>query len=557
MCNNFDTPFGPKAGIILDVMINDTGMTLSSRFDVTRFGAVGDGKTPCTSAVQQAIDACATAGGGTVNVPAGVFIIAPIVLRSRVTLHLEAGATLKGSSNPDDFPEWASNWEGPGAVRARQPLIGGEGLTDIALTGRGTIDGSGRVWWERQWAARPGDAQRPLLIRFVACSNVIVDGITLTNSPMWTLSPLACDNVTISRITIRNPSDSPNTDGINPDSCSNVHISNCHIDVGDDCITIKSGKETDGRQQLRPCQNITITNCTLVHGHGGVVVGSEMTGCVRNVVISNCVFLGTDRGIRFKARRGRGGVVEDVRASNLIMDGVKVPISINLFYGCGAWSDPRVNDASAMPVDENTPRFRRLRFSNITATSAKFAAMYIIGLPEMYCEDISLQDVIIRLDRYNTEQGEPDMSPVIPESCRAGVVARYVRGLRLSGVEVVDVLGASLRMTECEDVVLDGVSARPGDDSLDAPVRLWDVKRARIERSGFPVDLPVAVVIGGTTTESVRLSGNDYGRAARQVSIADDVPAGAIEVEPSMTTPALRAVRRAVGQKTDADHQHD
>ena len=150
--------------------------------------------------------------------------------------------------------------------------------------------------------------RRPHLVRVVDCRNVLIEGVTLRNSPMWTISPLACDNVTITKLTVINPPDSPNTDGINPDSCRNVHISDCHVDVGDDCITIKSGKEDDGRRELRACENITVTNCTLMAGHGGVVIGSEISGSIRNVTISNCVFVGTDRGIRIKARRGRGGV---------------------------------------------------------------------------------------------------------------------------------------------------------------------------------------------------------------------------------------------------------
>ena len=166
---------------------------------------------------------------------------------------------------------------------------------------------------------------------------MLIEGVTFRNSPMWTVSPLACDNVVIRAVTVINPPDSPNTDGINPDSCRNVRISDCYVDVGDDCITIKSGKEDDARRELRACENIAVTNCTLLHGHGGVVIGSEISGSVRNVAISNCIFVGTDRGIRIKARRGRGGVVEDIRASNLVMDGVHCPIVVNLFYGCGAW----------------------------------------------------------------------------------------------------------------------------------------------------------------------------------------------------------------------------
>src|SRR5207245_3333293 len=150
------------------------------------------------------------------------------------------------------------------------------------------------------------------------------------NSPAWTINPVRCENVTVHRVTIKNPADSPNTDGINPDSCRYVHISDCHIDVGDDCITIKSGIETEAEDKRGPCENITITNCTMAHGHGAVVLGSEMSGDVRNVVISNCVFSETECGIRIKTRRGRGGVIEDVRVSNIVMSDVLLPFSVNL-----------------------------------------------------------------------------------------------------------------------------------------------------------------------------------------------------------------------------------
>src|SRR4051812_42767034 len=276
------------------------------QFNVVQFGAVADGETLTTAQLQETIDACAKAGGGTVVIPAGNYVTGTLWLRSNITLHLEPGATLLGSQRFDDFPMWTSQWEGAGVKQSRAAMICGEGLENIAITGRGTIDGRGAIWWESQ-RNNPGVIRRPILVRFVDCRNVLIEGVTLRNSPMWTVSPLACDNVTITKITVINPPDSPNTDGINPDSCRNVRISDCHVDVGDDCITIKSGKETDERRELRACENITITNCTLMAGHGGVVIGSEVSGSIRNVAISNCVFVGTDRGIRIKARRGRGG----------------------------------------------------------------------------------------------------------------------------------------------------------------------------------------------------------------------------------------------------------
>src|SRR5215211_7535835 len=220
--------------------------------DVTQHGAVGNGQTCATAALQRAIDHAASRGGGRVVVPAGRYVTGTLWLRSNIELHLEPGAVLLGSQNVDDFPVWSPAWEG---VKSHAPLIGGEGLTNVSITGRGTIDGRGQHWWERM---RQLDLFRPRLIRLVDSRNVLVEGVTLTNSPAWTLNPLACDGVTVRGITILNPPDSPNTDGINPDSCRNVHVSDCHIDVGDDCVTIKSGSETDGRRQYRPCENITI-----------------------------------------------------------------------------------------------------------------------------------------------------------------------------------------------------------------------------------------------------------------------------------------------------------
>src|SRR5688572_26114871 len=390
---------------------------------VTDFGARGDSATLDTLAVQKTIDAAVARGGGTVVVPAGNYVTGTIWLRSNINLHLEPGATLLGAQDVDAFPIWTPQWEG---VKSHAPLIAGEGLDNVSITGRGTIDGRGQMWWELM---RKLDLFRPRLIRLVDCRNVLVEGVTLTNSPSWTLNPLACDTVTIRGVIIRNPPDSPNTDGINPDSCRNVHISDCHIDVGDDCVTIKSGSEEDGRRQHRACENITVTNCTMIHGHGGVVIGSEMSGGVRNVVISNCTFVGTDRGIRIKARRGRGGAVEDLRVSNIVMDNVLCPLVINLFYGCGAWKDPKVNDPSPREVSGSTPCFRRFRFSNISARRVKYSACYVVGLPEMFVEDIGYSDIAIYLDRDNTEAGQSAMAPGQPDLCRAGFVLKNVRNV--------------------------------------------------------------------------------------------------------------------------------
>jgi polygalacturonase len=441
---------------------------------IVDFGARGDGRTVCTDFIQRAIDACSESGGGTILVPPGRFLTGTLWLRSNVTLHLEPGATLAGVHDVAAFPVWASKWEGR-AEPSHAGLIAAEDADNIAVTGRGTIDGGGAFWWDLfRRDALPHF--RPRLIRVVDCRNVLLDGITLTNSPAWTVNPVACDNVTLTRLTVRNPADSPNTDGINPDSCSNVRISDCHIDVGDDCVTIKSGKEDDGRSELRPCENVAITNCTMLRGHGGVVLGSEMSGGIRNVVISNCVFVGTDRGIRLKSRRGRGSSIQNLRADNIVMDGVLCPLVINLFYGCDAWDQPKVIDRNPWPVDETTPRFSQLRFSNIIARDVKLAAGFVLGLPEMPVEDIAFDNISIYIDRSNTEGGAPAMAPGVEGICRAGMLVQNARRGRLRNIEVIDQLGPAVEVSDADDVLISQLTC----DDTESPVKLHNVTRQRI-----------------------------------------------------------------------------
>ncbi len=406
---------------------------MNAGFPVTCYGAVGDGQTLNTAAIQAAIDACAHAGGGTVYIPAGLYLTGSLSLHSNITLYLDAGATLRGSSNLADYALISSRWEGA-EITTHAPLIGGRDLKNIAVLGRGTIDGNGSVWWKPFREGRL-EHPRPRLISFEHCNNILIAGITAVNSPSWTIHPLLCDNVTVDHITIVNPADSPNTDGINPDSSRNVHISNCHVDVGDDCVTIKSGTEEIGADRRAPCENITITNCTMVHGHGGVTIGSEMSGGVRRVVISNCVFVGTDRGIRMKSRRGRGGVVEDIRASNIVMTDVLCPITMNLIYAVGRWGDLSVCDPNPQPITAGTPCFRNIYLCQISVHSAKYSAGFIHGLPEQPIENLSLSDISITMAE-EAEPGYPEMADGLEPVARAGLTAQHVRDLRLHNLEI-------------------------------------------------------------------------------------------------------------------------
>jgi len=428
-------------------------MTLgvASPFNVRAHGAVGDGQTLDSPAIQSAIDSCAAQGGGTVYLPSGQYLTGSLFLRNNISLHLDSGATILGSEDPDDYPIIHSRWEGK-HQDTYAPLITGQNLNNVSVVGRGTIDGRGSIWWK---AKKDNTLKhpRPRLISFSDCTNVLIEGITAINSPSWTINPVHCQNVNIRGITIINPADSPNTDGINPDSCRLVRISDCYVSVGDDCITIKSGTEHENPDRYAPCRDITITNCTLERGHGGVVIGSEMSGGVKNVVISNCVFIGTDRGIRIKSRRGRGGAIEDIRVSNLIMDGVLCPFTMNLYYHIGVRGNTDISDKSPRSVDDTTPRLRRIHFSHITAREVKHAAGFLYGLAEMPLEDISFTDISISISE-EADSGYPEMADDIPSMSQAGFFIRNARHLRLDNVEVTGQVGEAFDIAESEDVMI-------------------------------------------------------------------------------------------------------
>lgn len=378
-------------------------------FDVRDHGAKGDGIAMDTEALNEAVRACAEAGGGVVHVPPGRYLTGTVRLLSHVTLEISGGAVIEGSDRPEDYPDTPHPWVADRAMIA--PLIYAEDAENITITGRGTIDGRGAAWWHRHRLSQPEkyppgprteedrievgklSRGRPRLVRLVNCRDVLIERVNLANSPMWTLHPMFCERLTIDGISIESPHDSShNTDGINPESCRDVRISNCRIDTGDDGITIKSGRNRAGRAKGIPCENITISNCIVRHAHGGVTIGSEMSGGVRNVVVSNCIFHGTDNGIRLKTERGRGGTVEGLSVSNVVMRDVPNPFHLTMFYGKGE------DRNAARPVDETTPVFRDMVFSNITARGAKRAG-HVFGLPESPVENLSFSNVRIGSER--------------------------------------------------------------------------------------------------------------------------------------------------------------
>ena len=386
----------------------------------------------CGDAIQRAIDAAAVQGGGRVVVPAGEYETASLVLRSNVELHLEAGAVLRFTDDFDAYPVVNIRWEGY-EQPCRRPLIYAKNEVNVALTGFGTLEGQGKKWWTA-FRAKTLDAARPCAVCFEDCTRVRMSDFMVHNSPNWTIHPVRCENVTIDNLTIVNPFDSPNTDGIDPESCRNVRITGCHIDVGDDCIAVKAGTE-DALEDV-PCENIAITGCTMVHGHGGVVLGIEMSGGIRRVSITGCVFDGTDRGIRIKSRRGRGGAVEDVSVTGIVMNDVLCPLVINLMYFCGKDGKlPIVSDPNAQPVTDATPHVRRIRMADIVVTNAKSAAACLYGLPEAPLEDISIVNTQIHL--VEDTPSFPVMNAVQQPVTLAGLTAEHVRGLHLTDLRIV------------------------------------------------------------------------------------------------------------------------
>ncbi|WP_066310489.1 glycoside hydrolase family 28 protein [Bacillus sp. FJAT-29814] len=428
----------------------------SSLYNIRDFGAINDGKTLNTSAISKAIDTCSAQGGGTVYVPSGTFLTGAIILKSNINLYLDAGATLMFSNEVTEYPVVESRWEGV-KRQVYASCVYAENAENVSVTGRGTLDGNGQFWWDLYWQEK-NEYPRPKLVSFDGCKHVLISGVKMVNSPSWTVNPICCEDVTIDGISIVNPADSPNTDGIDPESCQNIRISNCHIDVGDDCIAIKAG--TEDTAERVPCENITITNCTMIHGHGGVVFGSEMSGDIRNVTVSNCVFEGTDRGIRFKSRRGRGGVIEDVRVTNIVMKSVICPFIANLYYYWGPrGNDKYVWDKNPYPITEETPAFRRIHFSNITAREVSAAAGFLYGLAERYVEDITFDRVSVHM-ADDAEPGLPAMMAELEPMKQRGFFCSNVRDIVFNQVTISNHEGPAFIVENGEDIEITGCRAK-------------------------------------------------------------------------------------------------
>ena len=412
--------------------------------NIKDFGAFPDGITLNTEAINKAIREVSEKGGGTVVIPEGLWLTGPIELLSNVNLHLKQNALVLFSADHTLYPIITTSFEGWETKRCQSPIYA-RGAENIAITGSGTFDGNGDTWrpvkkskltsaqwnkllasggvtnekgdiWYPSQGALDGakvtkefnvpdseimkakgdmlwnsirDFLRPVLLSFTNCKTVLLEGVTFKNSPSWCVHPLMCEDITINRINVSNPWYSQNGDALDLESCTNALVLNSTFDAGDDAICIKSGKDEEGRKRGIPCQNVIVRNNVVLHGHGGFVVGSEMSGGVKNVFVDNCTFLGTDVGLRFKSRRGRGGVVENIHISNINMINIPAePLLFDLFYGGASVKD------AVPPVSEKTPMFRNIYINNVVCKGSG-RAIFFNGLPEMPIENIQLKNITI------------------------------------------------------------------------------------------------------------------------------------------------------------------
>ena len=472
-----------------------------NRVSVADFGGIPDGTFLNTDAFAKAMDALAAKGGGTLVVPIGIWYTGPIVLQSNINLHLEEGALILFTSDTDQYPVIKTSYEGLESLRCQAP-ISGMNLTNIAITGKGSINGSGEAWrplkkdkvtarhwdnvvksggavkngniWypsagalkgselsemnvarkpetEAQWQDAK-DFLRPVMVSLVGCKNVLLEDVLFENSPNWNVHPLMCENVIIDNVFIRNPGYAQNGDGLDLESCKNAIIVNSTFDVGDDAICLKSGKDEEGRKRGMATENVIVDNCKVFQGHGGFVVGSEMSGGVKNVSVKNCQFLGTDVGLRFKSTRGRGGIVENIYVENLTMFNLATEaLLFDLYYGRKV-SPEMIAEEEAKPVpaaDDTTPAFRNIYIKDVIARNAR-RAMYFNGIPEQNIDNINIENVSISAT-YGAELYESSnitfKNVRITPTEGPALLARNVKNLNVVSLDFPDTLQKAVRLS--------------------------------------------------------------------------------------------------------------
>ncbi len=422
--------------------------------NVRKFGAKGDGVSDDTVYIQGAIMACPE--NSRVLIPKGTYKVTNLFLKSNIMIEIAKDAVLLADNERyshtifpgmiqsyDEKSEYnLGTWEG-NPLKMFAGIITGVDVENVTIYGEGIINGnaSRNDWWHNEKVMV--GAFRPRLLFLNRCKNISVIGVTFKNSPSWTIHPYFSENIEFIGLKITNPCDSPNTDGIDVESCKNVDITGVRFTLGDDCIALKSGKIYMGRKYGVKSENINIRQCCMENGHGAVTLGSEMSAGIENVLVESCIFRNTDRGLRIKTRRGRGdmAVIDNVEFRNIHMENVKTPFVANCFYFCDP--DGRttyVQDRNPLPVDERTPHIKKLVFDNIDCKNAHFAAAYFHGLPERKIDEISMKNIVISFAE-KAQKGVPAMLNGVEEMSRHGIFADNVAKLTLENVSVVGNLG--------------------------------------------------------------------------------------------------------------------
>lgn len=430
--------------------------------NVRDFGAKGDGETNDTQFLQAAILACPPQSR--VLIPKGIYRITSLFLKSNCRIELEKGAELRAIPDRELYPIFPGmiqsydeteeynlgTWEG-NPLPMFSGVITGIHVDNVLLYGEGTINGfaSKQDWWDRPKVMR--GAFRPRLFFLSHSSHVTLQGLKFCNSPSWTLHPYFSDDLGFYSLTIENPSDSPNTDGLDPESCKNVDIAGVRFSLGDDCIAVKSGKIYMGRKHKKPSENIRIRQCLMENGHGAVTVGSEMAGGVKYLVVEECRFSNTDRGLRVKTRRGRGkdAIIDQIIFRDITMEGVMTPFVVNAFYFCDPDGKTEyVQSRAPQPVDQRTPQIRRLEFRNIDAGDCHVAAAYFEGLPEQKIQEIEMENVQVSFAEH-PKKDVPAMS--------SGVEPCSLRGMYAGNVEKLVLKNVKICGQEGKDITCEGV----------------------------------------------------------------------------------------------------
>ncbi|MGA2269689.1 MAG: glycoside hydrolase family 28 protein [Bryobacteraceae bacterium] len=485
-------------------------------FNVRDHGAAGDGAHLDTKAIQDAVDACARAGGGTVFFPAGAYLSGTIVLKSRVTLDLDAGAVLLGSKNLQDYPSFVPALRSFTDTYTEKSLIYAEGLQDIGIRGRGVIDGQG--------AAFKGPYKvRPYMMRFVSCRNVSVTDVTIQNSPMWVQHYLACDEVEIRGIRVHSRVNG-NNDGIDIDCSQRVRISDCEISSGDDAIVLKA---TAGR----PSKDVVITNCVLSTACNALKLGTESNGGFENIAISNCTIYDT-RLAGIALEMVDGGVLDRISISGIVMNGVAAPVFIRL----GDRARPFTEGGARPPVG----KLRNVSISNVQAVGAGHIGCAIAGLPGHVIENVVLENLRLTFagggKRADAHREIPENAEKYPEHSMFGTLpaygfyCRHVKGLSLRNIETGFVQDDERPALVCDDV--EGLelagSAFAGAPEAEPSVRLKQVQDAFVHGCRAPGRVETWMEVSGNRCERISVMGNDLGNASKAVDIAGDVPKDAV-----------------------------